>query len=176
MESFNVFQIPQGKHSKRFVFIDMIDTGRPWSFRCSTRKKDVYPKPVFSSGWIKYVRRKGLREGDQVSFFFVEKDGEEGLRFGVQAQKKLRLLGKDCWTTPFWRRRRKNKKKKHLVQGGTNEIISFETCCIPILRTFSLLLESVFVLVWISCKCAWKSSFVIYILLLFLNESYAFEF
>jgi hypothetical protein len=64
-------------------------------------------------------------------------------------------LGKDCWTTPFWRRRRKNKKKKHLVQGGTNEIISFETCCIPILRTFSLLLESVFVLVWISCKCAW---------------------
>lgn len=46
---------------------------------------------------------------------------------------------------------------------GTNEIISFETCRIPILRTFSLLLESVFVLVWISCKCAWKSSFVIYI-------------
>ncbi|PNT42562.1 hypothetical protein POPTR_004G219700v4 [Populus trichocarpa] len=101
MKSFNVvFQIPQGKHYKRFVFIDMIDTGRPWSFRCSTRKKDVYRKPVFSSGWIKYVRRKGLREGDQVSFFLVQKDGEEGLRFGVQAQKKLiRLLGKDCWDT-----------------------------------------------------------------------------
>jgi hypothetical protein len=32
---------------------------------------------------------------------------------GVQAQKKLiRLWGKDCWTAPFWRRRR-----KHLVQA-----------------------------------------------------------
>jgi len=100
MENFNVFQIPQGKHSKRFVFIDMIDTGRSWSFRCSTRRKDVYPKPVFSSGWIQYAREKDLREGDQVSFFFVEKDGEEGLRLGVQAQKKLRLWGQDCWTTP----------------------------------------------------------------------------
>ncbi|KAJ7002093.1 hypothetical protein D5086_009514 [Populus alba] len=99
MESFKVFQIPEGKHSEQFDVID-IKTGRSRRFRCSTRKKDVYPKPVLSSGWIDYVREKGLGEGDQVSFFLVQKDGEEGLRLGVQAQKKLiRLLGKDCWNT-----------------------------------------------------------------------------
>ncbi|KAJ6937756.1 hypothetical protein NC652_012149 [Populus alba x Populus x berolinensis] len=98
MESFKVFQIPQGKHSEQFDVID-IKTGRSWRFRCSTRKKDFYPKPVLSSGWIDYVREKGLGKGDKVSFFLVQKDGEEGLRLGVQAQKKLRLWGKDCWDT-----------------------------------------------------------------------------
>jgi hypothetical protein len=93
MGSFDVFQIPQGEHSKQFDVIDMIKTGHSWSFRCSTRKKDFYPKPVLSSGWIEYIREKDLREGDQVSFFLVQKDGEEGLRLGVQAQKKLIRLG-----------------------------------------------------------------------------------
>ncbi|KAJ6427703.1 hypothetical protein OIU84_023157 [Salix udensis] len=98
LKSFAVFGIPQGKHSQKFDFLDMISTGRSWSFRCSKRTNNSHPKPVLSSDWIKYVKEKRLKEGDQVSFFHVKKDGEERLQFGVQALKKSRLMGTDFWT------------------------------------------------------------------------------
>ncbi|KAG5229315.1 AP2/ERF and B3 domain-containing protein [Salix suchowensis] len=98
MESFAVFGIPQGKHSQNFDFLDMISTGRSWSFRCSKRTNNSHPKPVLTSDWIKYVKEKCLKEGDQVNFFYVKKDGEERLQFGVQALKKSRLTGTDFWT------------------------------------------------------------------------------
>ncbi|KAJ6711320.1 hypothetical protein OIU79_007719 [Salix purpurea] len=98
MKRFAVFRIPQGKHFQSFDFLDMISAGRSLSFRCSKRTNNSHPKPILSSDWIKYVKEKGLKEGDEVSFFHVKKDGEERLQFGVQALKKLRLLGTDIWS------------------------------------------------------------------------------
>ncbi|CAK7357087.1 unnamed protein product [Dovyalis caffra] len=42
MSSFGIFQIPEGEHSKQFVFIDII-TDVLWKFQCSTRKKIPIP-------------------------------------------------------------------------------------------------------------------------------------
>ncbi|KAJ6715488.1 hypothetical protein OIU85_026934 [Salix viminalis] len=98
MKRFGVFRIPQGKHFQNFDFLDMISTGRSWSFRCSKRTTNSHPKPVLTSDWIKYVKKKCLKEDDEVSFFYVKKDGEERLQFGVQARKKSRLMGTDFWS------------------------------------------------------------------------------
>ncbi|KAF9690256.1 hypothetical protein SADUNF_Sadunf01G0176700 [Salix dunnii] len=68
----------------------MSRTGRSWSFRCSRRRNNSHPKPVFSSDWIKYVKKKFLKEGDK-------KDGEDRRQFGVQALKKSRLPDKHLY-------------------------------------------------------------------------------
>ncbi|KAJ6928010.1 AP2/ERF and B3 domain-containing protein [Populus alba x Populus x berolinensis] len=97
MDSLSAFQIPDGKNSKEVVAVDI--AGHQWSFRCCTRKKDPHPKPVLSSGWIKFVKNRGLKEGDEVIFSVSHNDGAEGtLQFGIEARKKIKLLGQDVWS------------------------------------------------------------------------------
>ena len=99
MDSLSAFQIPEGKYSKEVVAVGI--DGHRWSFRCCTRKKDVHPKPVLSSGWIKFVKNRGLKEGDEVIFSVPHNDGAEGLQFGIEARKKIKLLGQDVWSNPL---------------------------------------------------------------------------
>ncbi|KAI5592977.1 hypothetical protein POPTR_004G219450v4 [Populus trichocarpa] len=99
MDSLSAFQIPKGKYSKEVAVFDI--DGRRWRFRCSTRRKDPHPKPVLSSGWIKFVKNRCLKEGDEVIFSVADNDGAEGLQFGIQARKKLKLLGQEFWVDPL---------------------------------------------------------------------------
>ncbi|XP_011028526.1 PREDICTED: uncharacterized protein LOC105128509 [Populus euphratica] len=100
MDSLSAFQIPEGKYSRAVVAFDI--TGRPWSFRCSTRKKDPRPKPVLSSGWIRFVKDRCLKEGDEVIFSVAHNDGAEGPQFRIEARKKLaKLFGQDIWSNPL---------------------------------------------------------------------------
>ncbi|KAG6778320.1 hypothetical protein POTOM_018179 [Populus tomentosa] len=75
MDSLSAFQIPEGTYSKEVVAVDI--DGHRWSFRCCTRKKDPHPKTVLSSGWIKFVKTRGLKEGDEVIFSVAHNDGAE---------------------------------------------------------------------------------------------------
>uniref|UniRef100_A0A6N2M906 TF-B3 domain-containing protein n=1 Tax=Salix viminalis TaxID=40686 RepID=A0A6N2M906_SALVM len=75
MDSLPRFRIPEGEFSKK---VDVFDNNCcRWSFRCSKRKNDPHPKPVLSAGWIKFVKEKGLKEGDQVIFSVSDRDGAE---------------------------------------------------------------------------------------------------
>ena len=99
MDSLPAFRIPEGEFSKK---VDVFDNNCcRWSFRCSTRKNDPHPKPVLSSGWIKFVKKKGLKEGDQVIVSVSDKDGAEGLQFGIQARKRVKLFGQELWSDPL---------------------------------------------------------------------------
>ncbi|KAL9353783.1 hypothetical protein Peur_051753 [Populus x canadensis] len=99
MDSLSAFQIPKGKYSKDVAVFDI--DGRRWRFRCTTRRKDPHPKPVLSSGWIKFVKNRGLKEGDEVIFSVAHSDGAEGPQFGIEARKKLKLFGQDIWSNPL---------------------------------------------------------------------------
>ncbi|KAI5592982.1 hypothetical protein BDE02_04G188600 [Populus trichocarpa] len=100
MDSLSAFQIPEGKYSKEVVAVDT--DGHRWSFRCSMRRKDPHPKPVLSSGWIKFVKNRGLKEGDEVIFSVAHNDGAEGPQFGIEARRKLtKLFGQDIWVNPL---------------------------------------------------------------------------
>ncbi|KAJ6342875.1 hypothetical protein OIU78_010735 [Salix suchowensis] len=99
MDCLSAFEIPEEEYSKK---VDVFDIHcRRWSFRCSTRKNDPHPKPVLSSSWIKFVKEKGLKEGDQVIFSVSDKDGAEGLQFGIQARKRFKLYGQELWSDPL---------------------------------------------------------------------------
>ncbi|KAJ7002091.1 AP2/ERF and B3 domain-containing protein [Populus alba x Populus x berolinensis] len=98
MDSLPAFQIPEGEHQKEVAAVDI--DGHRWSFRCCTRKKDPHPKPVLSSGWIKFVKNRGLKEGDEVIFSVPHIDGAEGL-FGIEARKKIKVFGQDFWSNPL---------------------------------------------------------------------------
>lgn len=100
MDSLCAFQIPEGENSKEVVAVDI--DGHRWSFKCTTRSKDPHPKPVLSSGWIRFVKNRGLKEGDEVIFSVAHNDGAEGLQFGIEARKKLtKLFGQDIWSNPL---------------------------------------------------------------------------
>ncbi|XVF58046.1 hypothetical protein PTKIN_Ptkin07bG0031100 [Pterospermum kingtungense] len=40
-----------------------------WKFICSIRSTGKYPKPVFSKGWLSFVKAKGLSVGDEVRLY-----------------------------------------------------------------------------------------------------------
>ncbi|XP_038683069.1 B3 domain-containing protein Os02g0764100-like [Tripterygium wilfordii] len=69
------------------------ETGYAHSFYCTTRKRG-YKKPVFSKGWIKFVRQRNLRIGDKV-VFLREEDGAGGVVFKIGAKRRMRLMGFD---------------------------------------------------------------------------------
>ncbi|KAJ6715485.1 hypothetical protein OIU85_026931 [Salix viminalis] len=99
MDSLSAFEIPEAEYSKK---VDVFDNNRRrWIFRCSKRKHDTHPKPVLSSGWIKFVKEKSLKEGDQVIFSVSDKDGAEGLQFGIQARKRVKIFGQELWSDPL---------------------------------------------------------------------------
>ncbi|KAF5743794.1 hypothetical protein HS088_TW08G00382 [Tripterygium wilfordii] len=67
------------------------------TFYCTTRKRG-YKKPVFSKGWVNYVRQRNLRVGDKV-VFRREGDGEGGFVYKIEAKRRLRLMGQLYWST-----------------------------------------------------------------------------
>ncbi|WRX13367.1 B3 DNA binding domain - like 10 [Theobroma cacao] len=83
----------RGNHSVELKVKDK--SHRLWRFRCSIRKKR-YLKPVFSSGWPEFTRSNSLRIGDKVSSR-LEQGHVTGVEYGIEVQRKIRLLGKDVW-------------------------------------------------------------------------------
>ncbi|XVF58047.1 hypothetical protein PTKIN_Ptkin07bG0031200 [Pterospermum kingtungense] len=43
-----------------------------WKLVCSIRTNGKYPKPVFSKGWLRFVKAKGLSVGDEVRLYKTE--------------------------------------------------------------------------------------------------------
>ncbi|KAJ9158946.1 hypothetical protein P3X46_024487 [Hevea brasiliensis] len=86
MESYqqDVFQIAEGQLSKKFEVIDMDDNSVK-EFICLKRSIG-HPKPVFSKGWIGFVKEKQLVEGDEV-IFYKEEDGTGRITFKILARK-----------------------------------------------------------------------------------------
>ncbi|EOY17791.1 Uncharacterized protein TCM_042510 [Theobroma cacao] len=78
--------------------------GSIWPFALSTRKKG-YPKPIFSKGWLQFVRCSHLCEGDRVEFY---KDTKANGLYRIQVQRCIKLFGKKCWVTPPLDQRRVN--------------------------------------------------------------------
>ncbi|KAL9351071.1 hypothetical protein Peur_058326 [Populus x canadensis] len=99
MKSLDAFRIPKGEHSKDFGVTDI--HGKRWRFRYSTRKSDRHPKPVLSSGWIEFAKKRGLKVGDEVTFSVVDMKGAEDLELGIQARKKIKLFGEVFWSNPL---------------------------------------------------------------------------
>ncbi|XVF45868.1 hypothetical protein PTKIN_Ptkin02bG0242000 [Pterospermum kingtungense] len=83
----------KGRHSVDFNVKDK--SHRLWTFRCSIRKRS-YAKPVFSSGWLEFIRHKNLRIGDKIIVHKEEKD-VNGVQYKIEVQRKITLLGKDFW-------------------------------------------------------------------------------
>ncbi|GLT85822.1 hypothetical protein SLE2022_039970 [Rubroshorea leprosula] len=58
-----------------------------WPMVCSTRKKG-YKKPVFSNGWIPFVRRNRLDVGDVVTLY--KEEGEAGFWYRIEVDRAAR--------------------------------------------------------------------------------------
>ncbi|XWS32749.1 hypothetical protein CRYUN_Cryun22dG0016300 [Craigia yunnanensis] len=65
LSTFPPFQ--DGRHEIELEVWD--DDGKMWKFVCSIRKTGKYQKPVFSKGWLDFVRAKGLSVGDEVRLY-----------------------------------------------------------------------------------------------------------
>ncbi|KAE8654398.1 Detected protein of unknown function [Hibiscus syriacus] len=81
----------------------MDDDGRVWTFVCSKRKKNGYPKPVFSKGWLQFVRCWKLEIGDKVMVYrlTVEKGGEGQYRIRVIRREPLAHADKAMAVTSY---------------------------------------------------------------------------
>ncbi|XVF67667.1 hypothetical protein PTKIN_Ptkin10aG0140000 [Pterospermum kingtungense] len=62
------------------------DAGISWNFGCMIRS-GVIPKLVIVSGWIQFVRHKGLREGDIVKLYKEEEDVIAGAEYKIKVKK-----------------------------------------------------------------------------------------
>ncbi|KAK0597357.1 hypothetical protein LWI29_024483 [Acer saccharum] len=51
--------------------------GKKWPFQCYTRPTG-HPKPAFTTGWLDFVKAKGLQIGDKVTFRKLEDEDEAG--------------------------------------------------------------------------------------------------
>ncbi|KAJ0017596.1 hypothetical protein Pint_09612 [Pistacia integerrima] len=60
----------EGNHVQNLIFNDMEVKETVWNLRLSVRRQGP-PKPVFEGDWVRSVRSKGLKLGDQVLFFRV---------------------------------------------------------------------------------------------------------
>ncbi|KAI9162488.1 hypothetical protein LWI28_027886 [Acer negundo] len=80
--------------------VDLFPTdsnGNQWLFRCNTRLNG-HPKPAFTTGWLDFVRDKGLQIGDKVTFSKLQEDEDEVGRapqYRIRATRDvIRLFGK----------------------------------------------------------------------------------
>ncbi|KAK0590625.1 hypothetical protein LWI29_029610 [Acer saccharum] len=69
-----------GRHYMDLPVMDWV--GRLWNFRFYTRPNGPYEKPVFTVGWARFVREKGLREGDEL-IFSANQDGDGGFQYEI---------------------------------------------------------------------------------------------
>ncbi|KAB2047351.1 hypothetical protein ERO13_A13G036650v2 [Gossypium hirsutum] len=107
MKALKDFQFLEGENKTEFEAADGI--GNRWRFGLSKRKarhSKFHPKPVLSSGWLAYVKAKGLQINDR---FFLYGDLDKlstKKRFRVQAQRKVRrpikLFGKEILVEEVW--------------------------------------------------------------------------
>ncbi|KAK1582458.1 hypothetical protein Q3G72_015221 [Acer saccharum] len=69
--------------------------GKEWRFRCYTRPTG-HPKPAFTTGWLDFVRAKGLQIGDKVTFSKLEDEDEAGgaPQYRIHATRAIPLMGK----------------------------------------------------------------------------------
>ncbi|GLT85818.1 hypothetical protein SLE2022_039930 [Rubroshorea leprosula] len=65
---------------------------RVWPMVCSTRKRR-YKKPVFSNGWIPFVRRNHLDVGDVVTLY--REEGEAGFWYRIEVDRATRAPSVD---------------------------------------------------------------------------------
>ncbi|KAG5248476.1 B3 domain-containing transcription factor [Salix suchowensis] len=99
-KSLDAFGIRKGEHFKEIGVTDI--HGERKRFRCSTRRTGLHPKPVLSSCWTAFAKDRGLRKGDEVSFFVMDDiNGAKDLEFQIQARRKMKLFGKVFWTAPL---------------------------------------------------------------------------
>ncbi|GLT85807.1 hypothetical protein SLE2022_039830 [Rubroshorea leprosula] len=79
-------------HGGHTVNLKIRFEGRKWSMVCSPRKQG-YKKPVFSNGWIPFVRRNQLDVGDVVTLY-REEDGA-GFWYRIEVDRANRALSVD---------------------------------------------------------------------------------
>ncbi|KAK4840929.1 hypothetical protein QYF36_021623 [Acer negundo] len=80
--------IPGGIH---FVDLQVMDTmERVWTFRYYTRPNGNRKYPIFTVGWLEFVRVKRLRVGDELTFYrhqVRDADGELQMQYGIQVMR-----------------------------------------------------------------------------------------
>ncbi|KAJ6760299.1 hypothetical protein OIU79_025202 [Salix purpurea] len=81
-----------GGHAVDFQAKD--ENAEVWTFRCSTRKKGRYNKPVLSKGWRAFASRKKLKVGDRIEFYEARNQTtDESPCYGVRVEREIKLLG-----------------------------------------------------------------------------------
>ncbi|TXG53908.1 hypothetical protein EZV62_019164 [Acer yangbiense] len=78
-------QILGGRHCTGLVVMDWV--GGLWNFRLWTRPNGPYEKPVFTVDWARFVKEKGLREGDEL-IFSANQDGDGGFQYKILVQRR----------------------------------------------------------------------------------------
>ncbi|EOX98130.1 hypothetical protein SCA6_006377 [Theobroma cacao] len=89
MKSFQSFPRFKAAHALDLQVKD--ESGVLWQFRLCIRKKN-YLKPVFSTGWGKFVQSKNLQVGDKVKLY-KEADQASGAQFKIKAKKAVKIFG-----------------------------------------------------------------------------------
>ncbi|KAK1584047.1 hypothetical protein Q3G72_029402 [Acer saccharum] len=77
------------------VDLSVMDSGgNRHTFRCYTRP-DRHPKPAFTTGWLDFVRAKGLQIGDKVTFSKLEDEagGTPQYRIHASRWRAIALMG-----------------------------------------------------------------------------------
>ncbi|KAI9185415.1 hypothetical protein LWI28_007054 [Acer negundo] len=65
-----------------------------WTLRLYTRPTSQYPTPVFTVGWLEFVRAKHLQVGDKLTFSGHQvraADGELQVQYRIQVTRTINL-------------------------------------------------------------------------------------
>ncbi|GKV23682.1 hypothetical protein SLEP1_g33384 [Rubroshorea leprosula] len=89
-----VGHLPESRGGETVTFPVVDGSGTTWQFGYYVRR-DGHPKPVFQGGWHDYRRDRGLKAGDKITFW------ADGGNYSIQAERKIKLLGKEMWTSDF---------------------------------------------------------------------------
>ncbi|KAJ6672836.1 hypothetical protein OIU85_014109 [Salix viminalis] len=84
------YSLPSFNGGHAVTFQAMDESGFVWTFKCSTRKKGQYPKPVLSKGWLAFVRNKKLKVGDKIKFSLHQTAATPFCR--VRAEKEVKIF------------------------------------------------------------------------------------
>ncbi|KAK4840159.1 hypothetical protein QYF36_001310 [Acer negundo] len=86
--------IPQGTH---FVDLQVKNSmEQVWTLRLYTRPTGQYPTPVFTVGWLEFVRAKHLQVGDKLIFSGHQvraSEGELQMQYRIQVTRTIDLQG-----------------------------------------------------------------------------------
>lgn len=81
--------MPEGANK---VYLFPRDANREeWPFLCYTRLNG-HPKPAFTTGWLDFVRAKGLQIGDTVIFSMLEGEAGGGPQYRIHAKRWSRVF------------------------------------------------------------------------------------